>query len=163
MCVRGVISWEGATSPLSRVVEIVDIYIKMQVTQTYSFFSMNGAVQLRFVPFTLCRWFQYTSHMDAMVAFPGGSDGKESACSVGDLGSIPGLGRFPGGGHGNPLQYSCLENPHGQRSLVGYSPWGCKESDMTEWLSTQHMEAIESPGFHIRFIRHFSWNYQIIG
>ena len=43
--------------------------------------------------------------------FPGGSDGKESACSVGDLGSIPGLGRSPGGGHGNPLQYPCLENP----------------------------------------------------
>ena len=36
----------------------------------------------------------------------------------------------------NQLQYSSLENPHGQRSLVGYSPWGCKESDMTEWLST---------------------------
>ena len=52
-----------------------------------------------------------------------------------DLGSIPGLGRSPGGGHGNPLQYSCLENPHGQ-SLVGYSPWGHKESDMTEQLST---------------------------
>ena len=40
-----------------------------------------------------------------------------------------------GGGHGNPLQYSCLENPYGQRSLVGYSPWGCKESDMTKGLS----------------------------
>ena len=51
-------------------------------------------------------------------------------------GLIPGLRRSPGGGNGNPLQYSCLENPHGQRSLVGYSPWGCKESDMTEWLST---------------------------
>ena len=38
-------------------------------------------------------------------------DGKESACHVGDLGLIPGLGRSPGGGHGNPLQYSCLENP----------------------------------------------------
>ena len=46
--------------------------------------------------------------------FPGGSDGKESACNVGDLGLIPGLGRAPGGGHGKPLQYSCLENPHGQ-------------------------------------------------
>ena len=45
---------------------------------------------------------------------PGGSDGKESACNVGDLGSIPGLVRSPGGGHGNPLQYSCLENSHGQ-------------------------------------------------
>ena len=44
-------------------------------------------------------------------SFPGGSDSKESACSVGDLDSIPGLGRSPGGGHGNSLQYSCLENP----------------------------------------------------
>ena len=44
----------------------------------------------------------------------------------------PGLGRSPGGGHGNPLQYSSLENPHGWKSLVGYSPWGHKESDTTE-------------------------------
>ena len=43
--------------------------------------------------------------------FPGGSDSKESACNVGDLGSIPGSGRSPGEGNGNPLQYSCLENP----------------------------------------------------
>ena len=57
---------------------------------------------------------------------PGGSDSKEPACNVGDLGLIPGLGRSPGGGHGNPLQYSCLENPLGQRSLVGFSPWVCK-------------------------------------
>ena len=57
---------------------------------------------------------------------------KKSACSAGDLGSIPGLGRSPGGRHGNPLHYSCLKNSHGQRSLVGGSPWGCKESDTTE-------------------------------
>ena len=68
--------------------------------------------------------------------FPCGSAGKESACNVGDLGLIPGLGRSPGGGHGNPLQYSCLENPHGQRSLAGYGPWGHKELDTTERLST---------------------------
>ena len=43
--------------------------------------------------------------------FPGGSDGKVSACNAGDLGLIPGLRRSPGGGHGNPLQYSCLEKP----------------------------------------------------
>ena len=66
----------------------------------------------------------------------GGSDGKESTCNAGDLDSIPRLGRSSGGGHGNLLQYSCLENPHGQRSLVGYSPLGCKESDMIERLST---------------------------
>ena len=52
------------------------------------------------------------------LGFPGGADGKESASNAGDLGSIPGLGRSPGKGDGNPLQYSCLENPHGQRSLV---------------------------------------------
>ena len=55
--------------------------------------------------------------------------------TLGNLGLIPGLGRSPGEGNGNPLQYSCLENPHGKRSLVGYSPWGRKESDMTEPLS----------------------------
>ena len=66
----------------------------------------------------------------------GGSDSKESACNVGDLGSIPRLGRSPEGGHGNLLQCSCLENPHGQKCLPGYSPWGLKESNMTEWLRT---------------------------
>ena len=62
----------------------------------------------------------------------------EICCNAGYLGSIPGLGRFPGGGGGNPLQYSFLENPHGQKILAGYSPWGCKESDTTEQLSTAH-------------------------
>ena len=58
---------------------------------------------------------------------------------MGDLSSIPRLGRCPGGGHGNPLQYSCLENRQVQRSPVGCCPWGRKQSDMTEWLSTaQH-------------------------
>ena len=46
-----------------------------------------------------------------VLGLPGGSDGKESACNVGDMGSIPGSGRSPGEGNGNPLQYSCLENP----------------------------------------------------
>ena len=64
------------------------------------------------------------------MIFPSDSDGKESASNAGDLVSIPGLGRSPEGGHGNPLQYSCLGNPRGQRSLEGYSPWGLKESDM---------------------------------
>ena len=45
------------------------------------------------------------------VGFPGGLDGKASVCNAGDLGSIPGSGRSPGEGNGNPLQYSCLENP----------------------------------------------------
>ena len=64
---------------------------------------------------------------------------EESTYNAGDLDLIPELGRSPGRGHGNPLQYSCLENPHGQRSLAGYSSWGHKDSDTTERLSTaQH-------------------------
>ena len=66
----------------------------------------------------------------------GGSDSKEFSCNARDLGSNPGLGRSPGGEHGNPLQYSCVENPYERRSLAGYSPWGHKESDTTERLST---------------------------
>ena len=67
--------------------------------------------------------------------FPGGSDGKESACDAGDLGSIPGLGRSSGERNGYTFWYSCLENPHGQRILAGYSPWGCQESDTMERLT----------------------------
>ena len=55
-----------------------------------------------------------------------------NAGDIRDMGLIPGLRRSPGGGHGNPLQYSCLEKPHGQSSLVGSSPWACKELDTTE-------------------------------
>ena len=67
------------------------------------------------------------------LAVPGGLDGKESTSNVRDLGLIPGLGRSPGGGNSNPLQYSCLKKKsHGQRSLAGYSPCGCQESDTNE-------------------------------
>ena len=62
---------------------------------------------------------------------------------MGELGSIPGLGISPGGWHGNPFQYSCLENPQGQKSLLDCSPWGCKESDTTERLSTAQQECTE--------------------
>ena len=61
--------------------------------------------------------------------FPGGSDGKVSVYNAGDLGSIPGSGRLPGEGNGNPLQYSCLENPVDGGA---WCPWGRKESDTTE-------------------------------
>ena len=63
--------------------------------------------------------------------------GKASTHNAGDLGLISGLGRSLGGGHGKPLQYSGLENPHRQRSLAGSCPWGCTESDMIEQLSPQ--------------------------
>ena len=69
------------------------------------------------------------------LGLPWWFNGKEAACNAGYLGSIPGLGRSPGGGNGNPLQYSCLENPHGQRSLAGYSPWGPKSWTWLKQLS----------------------------
>ena len=65
------------------------------------------------------------------LGFPGGSDGKESTCNEGDLGSIPGLGRSPGEGNDYPLQYSGLEN-----SMDCYSPWGLKGSDTAEKLTS---------------------------
>ena len=63
--------------------------------------------------------------------FPDGSDGKESACNVGDPGSIPESGRSPGEGNDSPLQYFCLENSMDRC----YNPWGHKESEMTKQLT----------------------------
>ena len=76
--------------------------------------------------------------------FPGSSAGKEIACNAGDPGSIPGSGRSAGEGIGYPLQYSCLENLHGQKSLAGYSSWGRKGLDMTERLSTAQQTTIHN-------------------
>ena len=74
----------------------------------------------------------------------GGSDGKESACNVGDLGSIPGLRRSPGEGNGNPFQYCGLENSMDREALVGYSPWGCKESETTARLTHTHIHILHA-------------------
>ena len=65
--------------------------------------------------------------LKSLLGLPGGSDGKESTCKVGDLGSVPCLGRSPGGGHGNPLHYSWLENPWTESGGLHV-----QESDMTE-------------------------------
>ena len=79
------------------------------------------------------------------LGFPGGSVGKESTFSAEDLGSISGLGRSPGGGDGNSLQYSFLENPHGLREeLRSYHPRDHKESDMTERLIAQSNSRVKA-------------------
>ena len=70
-----------------------------------------------------------------MVGFPGGSPGKDSAYSAGDLGLTPGLGRSLGEGNGYPLQYPFPGKSHGQRTLAGYHPWDHKESDTNERLT----------------------------
>ena len=70
--------------------------------------------------------------------FPGGSDGKVSVYNAGDLGLIPGLGRIPGEGNGNPLQYSCLENP---TDGGAWCPWGRKDSITTNFTFTFHFQS----------------------
>ena len=82
------------------------------------------------------QYFSLESGLNQLLGFPGGSGGKESACNVGDLGSIPGLGRTPGGGHGNLLQYSCLEKPYGQQSLEVLQSVGSQRVGH-DWV-TQH-------------------------
>ena len=72
------------------------------------------------------------------LGFPGGSDGKGFTCNAGDLGSVPGSGRSPGEGKGLLTPVLLPGEFHGQRSLVAYSPWGCKESDTTERLTHMH-------------------------
>ena len=83
--------------------------------------------------------------ISGVPGFPGDSDGKESTYNAGDLSSIPGLGRSPGEGNGNPLQYSCLENPMYRGAMDGnYSPWGRKQLDMIEPLHFHFHEALYS-------------------
>ena len=74
------------------------------------------------------------------LGFPCSSVSKEFACSAGDPASIPGLGRSPGEGNGNPLKYPCLENLMDRGSLVGCSPWGHKELGTTEQLTLTYLQ-----------------------
>ena len=74
-----------------------------------------------------------------MVGFPSGSDSKESACSVEDRGSIPGVGKIPWRREWQPSPIFLPGKFHGQRSLVSFSPWSCKEWDMTEQLTQTHI------------------------
>ena len=77
-----------------------------------------------------------------VLGFPSGSDGKESACSAGDLGSVLGLGISPGEGKGNPLQYSCLENSMDRGAGWATLQGGHKESDTTEQLTLLYVSPV---------------------
>ena len=127
---------------------MIQVYIYLFFFKFFShlgYYRILSRVPMLYSRSLLIIYFKYNR---VYMSFPGGSDSKESACSTGNLGSIPGLGRPPGGGHGNPLQHSCLENPHGQKSLVGCSPWGRKELDLTE--ATWHTQsAYVNPQFPI--------------
>ena len=86
-----------------------------------------------------------------------GSDSKESACDAGDVGSIPGSGRSPGGGNSNPLQYSCQRIPWAEEPG---SPWGHKESDTNEWLNNNKDTVSALQGFTGQWgDRHWVNNY----
>ena len=94
--------------------------------------------------------------------------GKESTCIAGDDGSIPGSGRSPEEGNVNPLQYSYLGNPHGQRSLVGYRPWGCKRkmTQLSDWTTKfilckgrGRSQAVSLPVLNVQFARAWSRVY----
>ena len=88
--------------------------------------------------------------------FPCGSAGKESICNVGELASIPGMGRSPGEGKGYPLRCSCLENS------MDYSPWDRKELDVTEWLSLHtNLFSDIKPTFHPWVNGTWSWIYTV--
>ena len=117
----------------------------LEFTQTHSH-RVGDAIQ----PSLLCRpllllqknisphLMQYAKLISCIIGlcFPGGTVVNNLPANVGDKGLIPGFRRSPGGVSGNPLQHSCLKKSHRQRSLVGYSPWGCRELDTTEQLST---------------------------
>ena len=83
-----------------------------------------------------------------LEGFPSSSDGKESACQYRRLCSIPGSGRSPGEGSGNPLQILAWRIPWTKESLDGYSAWGCEESDTTEWLTLSLSQELWKPFLH---------------
>ena len=101
------------------------------VTNLLSLFSLNIRNTIKNNSLGDCC--EYLMIIIIIWGFPGVSNGKESACNVGDPGSIPRLGRYPGVGNGNPLHHSCLENPIDRGAW--WAPHGHKESDMTEQLT----------------------------
>ena len=89
---------------------------------------------------------------------------QEIICNAGDLGLIPGSGRSSGGGHGNPPQYSCLVNPHGQRSLAGYSPQG-HQRVRYDWVAKHactHMVDSQRGIYFMCTAQRFSYTYTIV-
>ena len=83
-------------------------------------------------------WSVFSQALQTLLGFPGGLAGKESACNAGDLGLISGLGRSSRGGDGNPLQYSCLENPMDRDAWWAMVHSTAKSRTRLKWLSTHH-------------------------
>ena len=96
---------------------------------------------------------RFISALRLETSFPGGSAVKASAWKVGDAGSIPGSGRSPGEGNGHPTPVLLPGESHGGRSLVGYSPWGCKESDTTQRLHFHFSDLNRAQGLFCAFLQ----------
>ena len=112
-----------------------DFPIKMP---SWAIWPTGGCYWWRLIRNSLLWQFELSRLTSFCSGFPGGSDGKESACNAGDLGSIPGWGRSPGEGNGTPLQYSCLEHP-----MDGGAWWAAvhgvaKSQPRLEWLTETH-------------------------
>ena len=103
------------------------------------FFCIRVAVNR--IPFS-CMWYPCSSVLDMFRPSPGGSVAKNLPANAGDSGWIPGLGRSPGWREWQPTPVSLPGKSHGQRTLAGYSPWDCKESEMTEWLNHHSNDSI---------------------
>ena len=103
----------------------------------------------------------FKCHLHATLGFPGGSLGKESTCNAedaGDLSSFPGLGRTAGGGHGNPLQYSCLENPMNREAWRATVHGVTKSQTRLKLLSMHGCICHPSPKFHDCHFSFIWWN-----
>ena len=115
----------GKPSVKGQIITVLGFVVIMSRSQLSLAMTCNKFRAQKWISMALCQSTLFTE-AGGGLDLASRSIGKESACNAGDLSSIPGLGISPGGGHGNPLQYSGLENPHGQRSLVGYTPWSRK-------------------------------------
>ena len=98
------------------------------------------------------------TNLDSVLGFPGGSDSNESTCNAGDLGSIPGLGRPLGGGHGNALQYSCLENPM-DRGAWWDTVHGVTKNQTQQSNQAEHKQCIEKQSHHFANKGPYSQSY----
>ena len=139
--------------------QIPSVCVLLILTQRWHFLLSVGLCW--FAPSLLlwgrCTWLFCVCIPEAWRSsfFPSGSDGKDSASTAGGPGLIPGWGRSPGGGHGNPLQRPCLENPTDRGAWWGCPPWGRKESDTTDGVSysfnTSREEDSRGPHHEISF------------
>ena len=122
------------------------LYIHIWINISTSMYFMKSWVFLYFQIQNIPRVL-FLASLISHLYFP--SDGRESACNAGDMGSIPGSGRSLEKGNGFPTPVFLPREFHGQRSLASYSPWGCREPDMTEWLTLFYRENLTPHTYYL--------------